>query len=573
MAEKIRKKIPIGIEKFDEIRADGFYYIDKTGMIRDLLYNWGKVNLFTRPRRFGKSLNMSMLKCFFEIGCDESLFQGLEIMKEGELCRDYMGKFPVIAISLKSVNGNDYETARNMISSVIGKEALRFQFLADSDLLTEVEKKLYAQLIAVDDNSSFKLSDAVLMGSLSMLSSLLRKHYGREVIVLIDEYDVPLSKAHENGYYDQMVMLIRNMFDQVLKTNDDLKFAVLTGCLRIAKESIFTGLNNMKVLSVTDVRFDEYFGFTDSEVRALLEYYDLSDHYDTIKEWYDGYRFGNVDVYCPWDVLCYCDALRSDPEAQPEAYWSNTSGNEALRHFLEQANAVTKREIEGLVSGESVKKVLRQNLTYKDMYASIDNIWSLLFTTGYLTQRGVTSEREHILIIPNKEIRNIFTEQIFEWFQDTARKDGTSLEAFCIAFKNGDVETAQKKFTEYLRRTISIRDTAVRKSMKENYYHGILLGLLSYKDSWYITSNRESGDGYCDILVETDDGETGMVIEIKYAENGNLTEACERALRQIESKNYAEKLREDGMEKILKYGVACYRKKCRILLEKEQTPQ
>ena len=520
-------------------------------------------------------------------------------MKEIDLCRDYMGKYPVIAISLKSVNGNDYETARNMISSVIGKEALRFQFLAESDRLTEVEKKLYAQLIAVDDTSSFKLSDAVLMGSLSMLSSLLRKHYGREVIVLIDEYDVPLSKAHENGYYDQMVMLIRNLFDQVLKTNDDLKFAVLTGCLRAVApsplgskkpcqadeagfpaklektslssqcQSIFTGLNNMKVLSVTDVRFDEYFGFTDSEVRALLEYYGLSDHYDTIKEWYDGYRFGNVDVYCPWDVLCYCDALRSDPEAQPEAYWSNTSGNEALRHFLEQANAVTKREIEGLVSGESVKKVLRQNLTYKDMYASIDNIWSLLFTTGYLTQRGVTSEREHILVIPNKEIRNIFTEQIFEWFQDTARKDGTSLETFCIAFKNGDAETAEKKFTEYLRRTISIRDTAVKKNMKENYYHGILLGLLSYEDSWYITSNRESGDGYCDILVETDDGETGMVIEIKYAEDGDLTAACEKALRQIESKNYAEKLREDGMEKILKYGVACYKKRCRIVTREE----
>lgn len=564
----IIKKLPIGIDSFEKIRAEDFYYIDKTGLIHDLLNNWGEVNLFTRPRRFGKTLNMNMLKAFFEIGCDKTLFDGLKIMQDTELCESYMGKYPVISVSLKGVNGNDFETARSMMCSVIGKEALRFQFLAESERLTAVEKALYSQLIAIDDNSVFKISDAALMGSLYTLSALLKKHYDKDVIMLIDEYDVPLAKANENGYYDQMIMLIRNMFEQALKTNDNLKFAVLTGCLRVAKESIFTGLNNMKVLSVTDVRFDEYFGFTDSEVRTLLEYYCLSDHYDTIREWYDGYRFGKVDVYCPWDVLCYCDALRSDPGAHPEAYWSNTSGNESIRHFLEQAGPVTKHEIEELIAGGTVKKVLRQNLTYKDMYDSVDNIWSLLFTTGYLTQRGVTGDREHLLAIPNKEIRNIFTEQIFEWFQDTARKNGTALDIFCNAFKKGDAETAQKKFNEYLKRMISIRDTAVRKDLKENYYHGLLLGLLSYKDSWYITSNRESGDGYCDILVETDD-ETGFVIEIKYADDGDLDAACQKALEQIDEKRYTEQLHEDGMEKILKYGIACYRKRCRIVMSEE----
>ena len=564
----IIKKLPIGIDSFEKIRAEDFYYIDKTGLIHDLLNNWGEVNLFTRPRRFGKTLNMNMLKAFFEIGCDKTLFDGLKIMQDTELCESYMGKYPVISVSLKGVNGNDFETARSMMCSVIGKEALRFQFLAESERLTAVEKALYSQLIAIDDNSVFKISDAALMGSLYTLSALLKKHYDKDVIMLIDEYDVPLAKANENGYYDQMIMLIRNMFEQALKTNDNLKFAVLTGCLRVAKESIFTGLNNMKVLSVTDVRFDEYFGFTDSEVRTLLEYYCLSDHYDTIREWYDGYRFGKVDVYCPWDVLCYCDALRSDPGAHPEAYWSNTSGNESIRHFLEQAGPVTKHEIEELIAGGTVKKVLRQNLTYKDMYDSVDNIWSLLFTTGYLTQRGVTGDREHLLAIPNKEIRNIFTEQIFEWFQDTARKNRTALDIFCNAFKKGDAETAQKKFNEYLKRMISIRDTAVRKDLKENYYHGLLLGLLSYKDSWYITSNRESGDGYCDILVETDD-ETGFVIEIKYADDGDLDAACQKALEQIDEKRYTGQLHEDGMEKILKYGIACYRKRCRIVMSEE----
>ena len=563
-----KKKLPIGIESFDKIRSGDFYYIDKTGLIRDLLRNWGEVNLFTRPRRFGKSLNMSMLKAFFELGCDRSLFEGLDIMQDPGLCDAWMGKYPVISISLKSVNGNNYDTACSMMSSIIGREALRFQFLLESDRLTDVEKSLYSQLIMVGENNSFNIPDTILMGSLYTLSALLKKHYGLDVIILIDEYDVPLAKANENGYYDQMVMLIRNMFDQALKTNGNLKFAVLTGCLRIAKESIFTGLNNMKVLSVTDVRFDEYFGFMDAEVQEMLEYYGLSDHYDTIKEWYDGYRFGKTEVYCPWDVLCYCDALLGDHSASPEAYWSNTSGNEAIRHFLEQAGSVTRRELEQLIAGGTVNKTIRQDLTYNDMYDSIDNVWSLLFTTGYLTQRGVTEQREYILAIPNKEIRNIFTEQILQWFQDTARKDGDALHTFCNAFKNGDNKTAEKKFNEYLRRTISIRDTAVRRDKKENYYHGILLGLLSFESSWDLASNRESGDGYCDIMAEIDTEGIGIVIELKYADNGDLDAACRKAMEQIDLKRYDEQLIDDGMETILKYGVACYKKRCRIILDK-----
>ena len=569
MANNAKKKLPFGIKSFEKIRTEDFYYIDKTGLIRDLLRNWGEVNQFTRPRRFGKSLNMSMLKAFFEIGCDRSLFEGLDIMQDPGLCDAWMGKYPVISISLKSVNGNDYDTACSMMASVIGREALRFQFLLESDRLTDVEKSLYSQLITVGENSSFTITDTVLMGSLYTLSALLKKHYGLDVIILIDEYDVPLAKANENGYYDQMVMLIRNMFDQALKTNHNLKFAVLTGCLRIAKESIFTGLNNMKVLSITDVRFDEYFGFMDTEVQEMLEYYDLSEHYSTIKEWYDGYRFGKTEVYCPWDVLCYCDALCSDRSASPEAYWSNTSGNEAIRHFLEQAGSVTRRELEELIAGGTVYKTIHQDLTYNDMYDSIDNVWSLLFTTGYLTYRGITEQREYILAIPNKEIRNIFTDQIFKWFQDTARKDGDTLHAFCNAFKTGDPDTAEKKLNEYLRRTISIRDTAVRNNMKENYYHGILLGLLSSYDSWEIRSNRESGDGYCDIMAESDTDGIGIVIELKYAADGDLDAACLAALDQIKQKRYDEQLIDDGMETILKYGIACYKKRCRIMLDKK----
>lgn len=560
------KKLPIGIENFEKIRRDDFYYIDKTGLLRELLNNWGEVNLFTRPRRFGKSLNMSMLKSFFELGSDAGLFEGLDIAEETELCREYQGQFPVVSVSLKDVEADDFISARSRMCSIIGNEALRFEFLAQSETLSDTEKRRYNGLIHTDDQGEFLMSEEVLSGSLLTLSTLLHKHYGKKVIVLIDEYDVPLSKANENGYYDQMVSLIRSMFSRVLKTNSSLYFAVMTGCLRVAKESIFTGLNNIKVLSVTDVRFDEYFGFTDSDVRELLDYYGLSRHYETIREWYDGYHFGDIDVYCPWDVICYCDKLRADDHALPEDYWKNTSSNDVIRHFLEQARGMTKKEIEDLISGGRVMKSINQELTYKDLYSSIDNMWSVLFTTGYLTQRGRPEGKELTLAIPNREIQDIFTEQISTWFLDTARKDGTALGAFCLAFQEGDAAEAENRFNEYLRKTISVRDSAARKEQKENFYHGLLLGLLGFKDSWYVISNRESGTGYSDILVEIDEMKIGIVIEVKYSESGELDNECDAALSQIRDRDYTSMLRDDGMETILEYGIACHGKKCMVKL-------
>ena len=555
-----KKRLPIGIENFEKIRREGFYFVDKTCFIRDLLYNWGEVNLFTRPRRFGKSLNMAMLKSFFEPGADKALFEGLEISKEKELCEIYMGKYPVVSVSMKSANAENFQDARSMICQIINEETIRIQNTLHLEKMTDYQQQLVQRLSNPD------MSDAELMNSLRMLSALLCQYYDKKVIILIDEYDVPLAKAYERGYYDQMVILIRNMFEQAFKTNDNLQFAVMTGCLRIAKESIFTGLNNLNVLSVTDVRFDEYFGFTDREVRDMLSYYGISGAYDTIKEWYDGYRFGNIDVYCPWDVICYCAKLCSDPEALPEAYWSNTSGNDIIRHFLEKAKAMTRKEIGSLIDGEAVVKKIRQNVTYSEMYDSIDNMWSVMFMTGYLTQRGKEEDRLR-LVIPNKEIKNIFIDQISEWFLDNARQDGEALEVFCEAVKDGDAENVEKRLNEYLIRTISIRDTAVEDSKKENFYHGILLGLLGYKDSWEVWSNREAGEGYADILAEIQKEQIGIVIELKYAHSGNLERACDDALKQIRDRQYEELMREDGMKKVLKYGIACYKKKCMVRVE------
>lgn len=572
MNTNIKKKLPIGIESFEKIRIEDFYYIDKTGLIKALLYNWGEVNLFTRPRRFGKSLNMSMLKSFFEINTDKeykkNLFEGLDIANDTDLCKTYMGKFPVISISLKGVNGTDFSAARSMMSSIIGNEALRFYFLSESPKLNEKEIKLFNQLTKVDESNreGFIMSDTVLTSSLKILSMLLQKHYEKKVIILIDEYDVPLAKAFDNGYYDEMVMLIRNLFEQVLKTNDSLQFAVLTGCLRVSKESIFTGLNNLKVLSITDVRFDEYFGFTDKEVQDLLKYYELTQFYGIVKDWYDGYRFGNVHIYCPWDVICYCDELRFDPKALPKDYWSNTSSNEAVRHFIENAETnTTKREIERLVEGDIIKKEIRRELTYRELYNNAENIWSVLYTTGYLTQQGEPDGDIFPLVIPNQEVRKIFTKQITDWFQDTVRKDGAALNAFCEAFEKGDAAEVEKQFNSYLRKTISIRDTFVKKDRKENFYHGILLGLLSFKGNWNVWSNRESGEGYSDILVEIEDKDMGIVVEVKYSDDENLEAVCRQALKQINDKNYPEELQQLGLNHILKFGIACYKKRCKVI--------
>ncbi|MCD8057040.1 MAG: ATP-binding protein [Bacteroides fragilis] len=571
MSANIKKKLPVGVDGFEKLRRDNFYYIDKTGMIRDLLQSWGEVNLFTRPRRFGKSLNMSMLKAFFEIGTDASLFDGLEISKETALCDQYMGQFPVISISLKNVDGADYEMARSMMSAVIGTEALRFRFLTDSNRLSEEEKQIYRQLIKVDTSGQdiYAVSEAALRGSLKTLSELLQKHYDRKVIVLIDEYDVPLAKANQNGYYKDMVGLIRGMFNQALKTNDSLQFAVMTGCLRVSKESIFTGLNNPKVFTISDNRFSDSFGFTDEEVISMLEYYGAEDRYGVTKEWYDGYRFGDTNVYCPWDVINYCDELRFDPAARPKNYWINSSGNDVVRRFVECADAGrTKSEIEGLVADETVTKEIHEELTYNEMYESIDNIWSVLYTTGYLTLAEKPSDDFYCLRIPNREIRNIFKQQIMALFKENVRKDGKLLSEFCDALQSGDADGVERIFTDYLSRTITIWDTAVRNEKKENFFHGIMVGILGFKDEWYVKSNEQTGDGYSDILIEIEREDIGIIIEMKYADRAKYTEALDAAFAQIENLDYISKLRNDDFRTVYKYGIACFKRKCRVRCEK-----
>ncbi len=563
MAKKV--KLPVGIEDFEEMRTMGYYYVDKTGIIRDLIDNLGKVNLFTRPRRFGKTLNMSMLKFFFEIGNDGSLFDGLEISSEKELCSEYMGKFPVISISLKNASSATFDEAKQQLRSIIGKEALRFSFLAESDRLSETERKQYKALIHVDDDGIFTMADELLEGSLLLLSSCLQKHYGQKAILLIDEYDVPLDKAYQSGYYDTMVDFIKALFGQVLKTNSSLYFAVLTGCLRISKESIFTGLNNFKVYTIKDVQYNEYFGFTDAEVREMLIYYGLMGKYEVMKEWYDGYRFGNLEVYCPWDVVNYCHALKMNPEETPQNYWANTSSNDIIRNFISRADASTRDEIESLVNGGNIKKEIHQELTYRDLDSEIDNLWSILFTTGYLTQDGNDEDGISRLIIPNREIYRIYVRQIRKWFQDETKKDLHKLDDFRTAFEENDTAAIEKIFTSYLRKTISIRDTNIRREMKENFYHGILLGLFTSVDGWKVISNAESGEGYSDISVEIEDKEIGIIIELKYAENAALENGCNEALKQIKDRNYEEALIDDGMKAIRRYGIACYKKRCMVI--------
>ena len=557
------KKLPIGIENFEKLRQEDFYYIDKTRLIEQLLTRWGEVNLFTRPRRFGKSLNMSMLQSFFEIGKDKTLFDGLRISDNQELCEEYQGKFPVVSVSLKGINGATYEEARRFLIKTINEEARRLSVLSDSTELDETDHELLTQL------KKKEMTNDSLVYSIRELTELLEKHYGSKVIVLIDEYDVPLAKANENGYYDEMVLLIRNLFENALKTNNSLKFAVLTGCLRIAKESIFTGLNNFKVYSITDKSFDETFGFTDEEVKELLRYYGQEKYYETVKEWYDGYRFGNVDVYCPWDVINFCSDHLADPGLEPKNYWANTSGNSVISHFIDSVGKpqkLTRMELEQLVNGGIVQKEINSELTYKELYSSIDNLWSTLFMTGYLTQRGESSGNRYNLVIPNREIRNIITNHILKMFKENVKDDGKTVSDLCDALLNQNPEKVELIFTEYMKKTISIRDTFARKPTKENFYHGLLLGILGFKENWSVMSNRESGDGFGDILIRIEDEDVGIVIEVKYADDGNLQGECEKALQQIIDIRYTESLEQEGIHTIIKYGIACYRKKCKVLM-------
>ena len=557
------RKLPVGIENFEEIRTEGFYYVDKTGLIRDLLNNWGKVNLFTRPRRFGKTLNMSMLKSFFEIGADRTLFDGLAISRETTLCEAYMGRFPVVFVSLKGVDGLTFEDAYGMLRRILRSEVFRLSFLAESKKVLDKEKAAFERFLNEQDT----LDD--VQESLKMLSSLLYQHYGQKAILLIDEYDVPLDKAFQHGYYKEMVALIRSLFGQALKTNDFLQFAVLTGCLRVSKESIFTGLNNFKVLSITDSRFDEHFGFTDAEVKTLLDDYNLTAHYGETKEWYDGYRFGSVDVYCPWDVINHVDRLCGEPNAEPQAYWINTSGNDLVRRFVDKADKTTQGEIERLIAGEAIEKAVRLELTYNEIDNSIDNLWSVLFTTGYLTQAGKVERSVYKLIIPNREVREVFILQIQEWFKETVVQDEKPMQAFCQAFLDGNAEEIQKRLTVILGKMISILDTKAKDEQKENFYHGLLLGLLRSEPNWLILSNAESGDGFSDILIEPEDPDTGIVIEVKYSPTlAGMESACEAAMNQIKEKRYDERLRNEGREHIIAFGIAFCKKRCRVVFEK-----
>ena len=556
-----RLKLPVGIEFFDEIRTSGYYYIDKTKLIEQLLQNMGKVSLFTRPRRFGKTLNMSMLKCFFEIGADTALFDGLYISGNKELCDTYMGKYPVIFLSLKGVEGLTFEEAQRMLKTILRTEANRHYYLKTSTNISKENRKLFENMLL---GHFEELSDSV-----RLLSQMLSEHYGQKTVILIDEYDVPLDKAFQNGYYREMVSLIRGLLGQALKTNTSLQFAVLTGCLRISKESIFTGLNNFAVNSVVDVEHDEQFGFTDTEVHQILDDYKLTQHFSEMKEWYDGYRFGNADIYCPWDVINHVKKLLIDPQADPQAFWINTSGNGLVKRFVDKADKTTRDEIEQLIAGNPIEKRIRLELTYDEIDNSMDNLWSVLFTTGYLTQVGKAVDGVYRLVIPNKEVREVFVFQIQEWFRQTIVEDAKPMQELCRAFLDGDAEKIQKHLTQILGRMISILDTKARDEQKENFYHGLLLGLLRSERDWLIRSNVEAGDGFCDILIEPEDPDAGMIIELKYAATfRELDSACEKAMQQIRDRRYDEALRNDGRENILAYGIAFCKKRCKVVCEK-----
>lgn len=567
-------KLPVGIDDFRKLRESHFYYVDKTRLIEQLLLNWSEVTLFTRPRRFGKTLNMSMLKSFFDIGTDKALFDGLYISGNKELCDEYMGKYPVIFLSLKGVEGLTYEEAFEAFVRIMGKEVNRVSFLADSDKLTQIEREQYKGL-TIMKNGRLAFDKEKLVSSLQLLSQLLYKHYGKKAVILIDEYDVPLDKAFQNGYYNEMILLIRGLFRQALKTNEFLQFAVLTGCLRISKESIFTGLNNFKVMSITDSRFDEQFGFTDEEVRKLLSDYGMDSHFDEVKEWYDGYHFGRADVYCPWDVINHADHLRDDGDAKPQTYWINSSGNSLVRRLINRADSSTKDEIERLIAGEAIEKVIRLDLTYDEIENSIDNIWSVLFTTGYFTKIGEVKLADsesyaYKLVIPNKEVREVFVLQIQEWFKAVVANDNDTMKLLSKAILDKDETVLARQLNIVMGRMISILDTKAPDDMKENFYHGLLLGLLRGSNpDWLIKSNRESGDGFSDILIKPENPDLGIVIEVKYAkEFKGLDAACDAAMAQIKQKRYDETLRDEGRCDILAYGIAFCRKRCKVAGEK-----
>ena len=560
-------KLPVGIDNFEKIRRNGFYYVDKTSLIEQLFSNWGEVNLFTRPRRFGKTLNMSMLKYFFEIGTDRSLFDGLHISSNEKICSEHMGKYPVIFLSLKNAEGLNFDTAKYQMVELIAREAERFPFLAKDTNLSDRDREKYRVLTAFADGH-YQMSDDVLYGSLQTFSELLYKHFNQKTVILIDEYDVPLDKAFQHGYYREMVALIRAMFGRALKTNEALAFAVLTGCLRVSKESIFTGLNNFKILSITDSRFDEQFGFTDKEVQKLLADYHLEARFSETKEWYDGYRFGNVDVYCPWDVINHIDRIKDDPNARPEAYWINTSGNDLVKRFVDKANRTTRNEIEQLIVGNAIEKTLRLDLTYDEIDNSIENLWSVLFTTGYLTQTGMTEDGAYRLVIPNREICEVFKLQIQEWFKKSIFSNTEQLTAFWKAFEEGNTDGVEMYLNRIMSNSISVFDIKTGEGKKEISYHNLLVGILTGNADWLVKSNVEAGEGFADIIVETEDPNAGIIVELKYTKNyDEMEQACRAALDQINDRRYQEYLLNDNRKDIRLYGIAFCKKRCKAMTE------
>mgnify|MGYP004596353357 FL=1 len=561
-------KLPIGIDDFKKIRESDFYYVDKTKLIQNLIYNCGKVNIFTRPRRFGKSLNMSMLKCFFEIGTDASLFDDLYISNNKELCEEYLGKYPVISLTLKDVEGLNFDEALKRFSELIGHEANRFDFLLDSDRLSSIDKERYCSLIALN-NGKYSMNKRTLVNSLELLSSLLYKHYNQRVIILIDEYEAPLYKAFNNGYYDEMVSLIMSMYANALKGNEALEFAVLTGCLRLSQKIIYGGFNNFRYLSILDFRFNDTFGFTETEVKELLAYYNQDDYFEETKKWYDGYRFGDVDIYCPWDVINYVDLLNISSNKTPQPFWINTSSNDLVKRFIYMADKKTRDDIERLVAGEVIEKEIHQELTYDEIDKSIDNLWSVLFTTGYLTQVGVNEDGFFKLKIPNEEIRTVYKKQIREWFNTTIQEDTNSLNKLWDDLKNGNCEEIENYLNKTLDNTISIFDTKSHDGKKEYAYHMFLTGVLSTNRNWIVKSNLESGDGFADLIIETDNYNSGIVVEIKHSLTyESMNDSCLEAINQIKDKRYDTYLRNEGRNDILIYGIAFFKKRCKVAVEK-----
>lgn len=561
-------KLPVGIEDFQEILRNGFYYIDKTGLIEQLLDSWGKVNLFTRPCRFGKSLNMSMLRYFFEIGTDKTLFDGLHILQRKDLCDEYMGRFPVVFLTLKGVDGLTFEKATNKLIKIVALEAERFIFLKNSDKLTDNEKQRYCALVKMQDGK-YAMDEDTLESALQTLSELLYRHYGQKVVILVDEYDVPLGKAYQNGYYKEMVSMIRSLFGEALKTNEFLQFAVLTGCLRVSRESIFTGLNNFKIFSITDARFDEQFGFTEDEVGKMLKDYHLEEHLAEMKEWYDGYHFGDADIYCPWDVINRVDDLCDTPEAKPKCYWINSSGNALVKRFVSIANRTTQDEIEHLIAGEPIEKSVQLDLTYDEIDKSIDNIWSVLFTTGYLTQADMTEQGAYKLVIPNKEVRTVYISQIQEWFKQKIADNTEQMAYFWKAIEDGNAEIIEQYLNQTLSNTISVFDTKAPEMEKENSYHTFLAGMLTGNTDWVVKSNVEAGEGFADIIIKPQNPNDGIIFELKYSkEASGLDKACERAIKQIGDRRYSEYLKNDGRHNMIFYGIAFYKKRCKVIVEK-----